>query len=852
MFTVITTGFAALWAIDRYEIESQIDYLRNGIEIETVIGSGGSVDDDDFSIHQLSWSMERVNRQLWFIRINARLIGWVPFIGSNFRAGIDLFDQGHAMVKSSEELFLAFDALAGVDSKSISFRTFRNVGEFEQLVLSVGNARDHLAKSIEQLNTAPDYSGSEPPLIIGPLRSQMRNNGEYYDQLKEITTWSYVVMSGLESVMVNSTGMVSVVGSLSSREGGSVPDSGIVTLAYEQFLAGVEQADGYFNTASESMPSLLDRSAYSGDIEAGFRIFHALRTPLENSIELVLAASRIADIYYSPDTGRLTEGLLIRTVASELSGLEQFLNHEYELLVEFRSVLNEEGTTMSDSRQALVSDFDQRLSEALSVWATVGAFAGDVEKLVGTGSNARYLLLGANSDEIRASGGFISNVWVLEFADGALVDPEPFDVVGLDNLDILDQYSPADPALQIHMSAPVILMRDVSWDPHFPEVASEAVRIFELSGGDAEFQGVIVLNQNVFASLMVVLGESRSDEGGITFSMALESLKTGTDVFGRSFVDEVITDFVSDLGDTADSETIVELAKSIAASFRSRNIQMFLINEKLQQRLEFLGIAGTMPVTSQDRFYVVDSNVGWSKSNQFVTRSTDYSIDLAQPEPKVDILINYQHGGSRKSQEIDLVKKSEFANEVMSWNFYGEDITLQTTNDDLCGDQFQFDVLDYEQLGNRCYWNFVRVYVPDGSVFDELPYLPMPLKSVAVQTGRAREGEDSSSVIYGNEGVYATGLMKVPAGETIELRYKYSPPGSIVQHEDGLFTYSLLLSPQPGIIDEKILINVSLPDTASITYSSHPLVTTINGTMKADLTLSETIEFVVKYVLLGS
>jgi len=833
ILTALITGSAAMRALERYEIDSQTESLKSGLGPAALLESESMIGGTILSVERLSWSLKQVDQRLWFFRINARVIGWVPFVGSNFRATVDAFDQAQAIANGAEEILLAAEDMIGIDPDAISLSTFRSVDNFDRFSLSVHNARVHIDKSGELLDDAPDYSVADLPLLVSPIRSWARTSGDYYDQLKELTNWLSAIMTGIDSMTVGSRGMVEVIESLDPAGHMSVVDPDFVTLEFDRFSAGLVTADEHFQTVFGQIPVLLEDMETTGDIQAAFSIFHAARPAVENSSELILALVNILNLYNDPELGGLTEGKLLRGVSTEWSGVEQSLNHELDLMAEFKLELDRVKGDFSSERQNLIQDIDNKLTETLSVLTTLNVFAGQIEKQVGLGGRARYLLLGVNSDEIRASGGFVSDVWVFEILNGAIVGPEAFDVTSLDNLATLDAYPKASSELQLHMNTPVILMRDVTWDPHFPSVASQATEIFGLSGEESDFNGVFLLNQNVFASLVDALGGITSGNRQIASDEVVELLKTGTDEFGRSFVDQVFTDLVRDINSVRDADVAFELLKSVSGSLKSRNLQMYLADEQLQRRLEYHQIAGAMSIGISDRFYVVDSNVGWSKSNQFVTRTTDYRIDLSQPDTSAEILIKYDHSGSHAFAE--------------NADATGGDGTESGDNE--CGNQFNFERLSYEQLGNRCYWNLIRIFIPDGSVVTHLPDLPLSSNSVAVQTGRRRVGDDTSSVAFGTEGTYISGLTRVSALETAEFLYKYALPASIVQEEEGMLMYSLLLSPQPGIADEKITVTVVLPENAVISSSSYPLEFVTPNTMIARYTLDKTTELVIKYGL---
>ena len=65
----------------------------------------------------------------------------------------------------------------------------------------------------------------------------------------------------------------------------------------------------------------------------------------------------------------------------------------------------------------------------------------------------RYLVLGQSADELRATGSFVSAVWLVTFEDGGLADVKYQDSVRVDDWERLALYPKAPPGLDEHMNA---------------------------------------------------------------------------------------------------------------------------------------------------------------------------------------------------------------------------------------------------------------------------------------------------------------------------------------------------------------------------------------------------------------
>ena len=250
-------------------------------------------------------------------------------------------------------------------------------------------------------------------------------------------------------------------------------------------------------------------------------------------------------------------------------------------------------------------------------------------ELVGADSTVRYLVLGQSADELRATGGFVSSVWLITFENGGISDTRYHDAVRVDEGERLALYPPAPTGLEEHMNAQVWLLRDVSWDPDFPTTAETAADMYKL-GQRQDIDGVIAINQWALLALVRGLGSVPSPGGGapMTQRNLLSKLDEGSDEYGRAYMDLALQGILGKLDQTLDLSTLIKLASALQSSFEGRDMLLYMQDPQLQSVVEKNGWGGHVRHDSSDYLYVVDSNVGWSKSDRNVERKVRYQVDL--------------------------------------------------------------------------------------------------------------------------------------------------------------------------------------------------------------------------------
>lgn len=417
-----------------------------------------------------------------------------------------------------------------------------------------------------------------------------------------------------------------------------------------------------------------------------------------------------------------------------------------------------------------ISTLDPRIAGALAqldtylpLLRTAVSLGKVAPALMGADEPRTYLLLAQNSEELRPTGGFISGVGLITIDGGDLGDMDFSDSYTVFNPDVDHPLAPPD--LERTMGAQILVFRDSNWSADYPAAASVAQSLYQLDTGTAT-DGVFAFDIEATRRLigaMEPLALPGYDEPVTSQNLAAamrEVWAAPVDI-ETTVVDRETSqwwrhrkDFMGDLAAAARAKVEAgevdfgALAQAVYSSLQEKHILLSVNDPATMALLRDSGWAGAVDPGEADYLFVVDSNVGWNKVNTLVDRSTRYTVrPLADGSAEAELRLAYTHGG----QAIE----GPCVQEV----HYGD---------------------TYEDLRRYCYFNYLRVYVPDGAqLLDAQGFEPDSVDQ--------KFGEAGSTVF--------SGFVVTPSGGEHEVTLRYRLPASVFQ--DGL--YRLRIQKQAGV-----------------------------------------------------
>ncbi len=404
----------------------------------------------------------------------------------------------------------------------------------------------------------------------------------------------------------------------------------------------------------------------------------------------------------------------------------------------------------------------ERLDRYLPLMQTGSALARLAPELLGVEGARTYLLLAQNSDELRATGGFISGAGLVQVDQGQLGEMDFTDSYTIFNPDIDHPLAPPD--LEQAMDAQILLFRDANWSADYPPSARVAQALYQLDTGAAT-DGVIAFDleatQRIVAALEPLTLPGYPEP--ITAANVLTAMRqiwadplaTENTVAeaGKSDWWLYRKDFMGDLAGAARARLesgqvdFGQLARALYTSLQEKHVLVTVNDPATATLLAEAGWSGAVTPGDGDYLLVVDSNVGWNKVNSLVQRTTNYSVaPQADGSLLADLELVYRHQGEASDQPCEHVAR------------YGD---------------------SYEEMMRRCYFNYIRVLVPAGA--ELLSAEGFEQDQVTVKSGERDTTQLAGSLI-------------TPSGATRSVRLSYRLPSGLLSDD----VYRLRVQKQPG------------------------------------------------------
>lgn len=422
-------------------------------------------------------------------------------------------------------------------------------------------------------------------------------------------------------------------------------------LSYRQFLS--DKIDGAKNSA------LFARNVFRlGNSESDFLAKIPLIGRIYKEVSFItLTGDVVADIAYNAiplaENGRqILSGVLnsgiydIQTPSNQIKTGFKYINQQIVFLQ--NNTKNNSDLGILSAKQTLqLVDFDK--FKMLS--SEGGVLAGNLPSILGQDINKNYLILFENNMELRPTGGFIGSYGVANFGGGKL-----------NGLTVNDIYS-ADGQLKGHVEPPLPIkkylneanwwFRDSNWDPDFPTSAGRA-EWFLNKETDQTVDGVIAIDLNPIKKILSYTGPIFLPDYNFTINSDNLYEKTQEEAQANSFpgsrqkasfLTALSRTLLTDISKMNAGDRILVL-RSIYESLEARHFQVYLHDQQSASSISKLGWDGGIQNFScgescySDFFGDVEANVGVNKSNYFIKRKIDFSVNIDSQKITRQLTIN--------------------------------------------------------------------------------------------------------------------------------------------------------------------------------------------------------------------
>lgn len=437
-------------------------------------------------------------------------------------------------------------------------------------------------------------------------------------------------------------------------------------------------------------------------------------------------------------------------------------------------------------------------------------------EMMGKNGQRRYLILAQNQDELRPAGGFISGAGYLEVEDGQITGLDFVDANFVDAWEFGDwaggklekPYAEPPQPLQDYMLLDLFLFRDANFWPDFAVSGQKAMDLYAYGREIPPLDGAIGINQQFLQNLLGGMGPVSISETGeeINSGNIIESLQQAWTlqdgvIDRKAFLGTFALAMLSHLDSGFENSDPLHLVQQLSQSLKQKDLQIYTRDPQAAALLAANNWDGRLPhPTNSDTLMIVDTNVGYNKANFLVDRSVEYAVQLAEEGGSVANLgITHTHQGQA-----------------------GEEPCWQGTSDEYRAGE------SYLALTDKCYWNYMRVYTPEGSQLNFAPQNLIPGDTWF--GGYDVEHESQSLSELPGYTTFDTHFL-LPQGQSITNEFQYTLPDSVIHTGEESSLYRLHLSKQAGVHPYHVQLSITVPPGKTVVDSYPDPVAIENNTV---------------------
>jgi len=256
--------------------------------------------------------------------------------------------------------------------------------------------------------------------------------------------------------------------------------------------------------------------------------------------------------------------------------------------------------------------------------------------IIGLDGQKRYLILFQNNNEIRPTGGFLGSYADIEVKDGKIVTINIDDIYNPDG-----QLKLKEANADIKSPTPIVqalgeeslYIRNANWDPSFPQSVESVAKLFKLVDGRV-YNGVFAVDLYFVRDLLAVTGpvyltafeeeikvenmyERAQFHSDFDFKEGVSTKKAFLTVLGGKILEKLFA---------LPQENIPALGNVLYSSLEQKHLLMYFSGSYLNTYLADRGWDGSLLKSDGDYLYVVNANLGGTKSNYYVKNSMNYAV----------------------------------------------------------------------------------------------------------------------------------------------------------------------------------------------------------------------------------
>ena len=413
-------------------------------------------------------------------------------------------------------------------------------------------------------------------------------------------------------------------------------------------------------------------------------------------------------------------------------------------------------------------------------------------QLLGMDRPRTYLVLALNEDELRPGGGFITGVGEIRVQAGQVITMTFRDSYAVD--DFTQPYPDPPEPMRRHMGLDLLVLRDSNWSPDFPTAARQAAALYR-PGYPVEVDGLIALDQRAVLGLVEALAPLSigADRETVTGETIIPFIRRAWAPEGGKLTTEWSKQRKSFMGPLAAAvwqrieQGQVNWPKLIQTVFglvEGKHLLVYFSDPAAEAVLAAQGWDGSLRSGAGDFLAIIDANLGYNKTNARIQQAATYEVDLRTAQPKASLVLTYTH---------------------------------TATGNYPCLPEIEWDPV-YDQMMDRCYWDYLRVYVPQGNQLLAATRIPVPADATLDKLGAS--GEVIGRQAPEGPWLSLEVLSLLPPATTQTRGFTMTLPSDVVQWQGDVGQYILRLVKQPGAAPYPVIVRLHPPHRAIVLDAS--------------------------------
>lgn len=414
-----------------------------------------------------------------------------------------------------------------------------------------------------------------------------------------------------------------------------------------------ESAETSFATAQEAFGSMhpLTNSIVSNLPMAGSQ-FRSARHLISAARLIARAGSSFTTIA----TPLAEKGEGFSNIAAFLNGVQHDRSTLDAIVVDVQQAADElamvNARDVPASYRNVVTNLQSSLPGLYSSVANLSDGIDVLGSIIGADKPTEQLFIFQNSNELRASGGFVGSFALLRLENGTF---KTLDAPNRGSFDV-DVYLPdtVTPPRPLQVITPAWYFRDANWYPDFPTTAAQFVHFYRQARGFAP-NGIVAFTPGVMQDLLAITGPVELPAYGVTIDAdnfvvtAQEQVEKKYDLRTndpKKFIVDlipVLADRLSKLSGDAYPALLAALARATSDG----DLQIWSIDELTQRKIVDLGWSGSLPTSDSDFLELVNTNIGGGKTDGVMTERIRDRVSVAPDgTATVTVEVTRTHGGS--------------------------------------------------------------------------------------------------------------------------------------------------------------------------------------------------------------